>query len=154
MAGRIGMDEKDRFMEKVSKGESGCWLWQAGKLPRGYGLFSFRGRSRLAHRAAYAMFNGPLDKRDVMHSCDNPSCVNPAHLSLGTRVDNMQDAVSKGRTAKGDEHGRAKLSELEAIYAKFMPFDQKTTAEMLGISQGHVSMIRSGKAWAYLPERS
>jgi predicted DNA-binding protein (UPF0251 family) len=104
------MTEKDlaRFWSKVNKsaGPDGCWLWTASAHPRGYGRFGLRGRTVYAHRLSYELAYGDiLDGLDVCHSCDHPSCQNPAHLFAGTRGDNMADAVNKGRTARGERNG-------------------------------------------------
>lgn len=151
MAGRKRMTETDRFLSHVAKSESGCWLWTAYKLPSGYGNFRTPSRHELAHRASYRLFCGPLEAdKDVMHSCDTPSCVNPAHLSLGTRRDNMRDAQAKGRTARGMSHGRRKIDENAVRLIRASPKIEREIAEQFGITQGHVNAIRSGKRWANL----
>lgn len=88
----------ERFWHKVAvKGPADCWEWQAGKS-RGYGTCFEHGMPVSAHRVSYAMHNGPIPPgMVVMHSCDNPGCVNPAHLSVGTQADNMADKTKKGR---------------------------------------------------------
>lgn len=92
----------ERFWERVEKTDT-CWLWKGYKLPKGYGMFcmgpKYAGHSQLAHRWAYELTHGekPTDKQLVLHSCDNPSCVNPDHLRLGTHADNLRDASSRGR---------------------------------------------------------
>ena len=144
MAGRPRMPEADRFMEKVNKIENGCWLWTAHCMKNGYGLFRTPTKNELAHRAAYRLFNGVLDKRDVMHSCDNPACVNPEHLSLGTRTENMQDAKRKLRMRSGETHGRAKLTNAQVAWVKATGGVQQKIADFLGVSQGYISAIRSG----------
>ena len=144
MAGRPRMPEADRFMEKVNKIENGCWLWTAHCMKNGYGLFRTPTRNELAHRVAYRLFNGVLDKRDVMHSCDNPACVNPEHLSLGTRTENMQDAKRKLRMRSGETHGRAKLTNAQVAWVKATGGVQQKIADFLGVSQGYISAIRSG----------
>lgn len=91
-----------RFFTKYSQ-SSGCWLWQAGCTPRGYGMVNL-GRladgtqqTTYAHRVAYVLAHGDIPAgMVVMHSCDTPACVNPAHLSLGTQADNVSDGVRKG----------------------------------------------------------
>ena len=79
-----------------------------------------------------------------MHSCDTPACVNPEHLSLGTRKENMQDAKRKLRMRVGELHGRAKLTNDQVEFAKTAQGLQREIAEMLGVTQGHISYIRSG----------
>jgi hypothetical protein len=84
-----------RFWEHVEKlPDDGCWVWTGSRLQSGYGTFD-KGR---AHRFSYALANGPIpDGLHICHRCDNPPCVRPDHLFAGTRVDNMQDAIAKGR---------------------------------------------------------
>ena len=79
---------------------SGCTLW-IGAVVRGYGSCSFRGRSCRAHRVAWILANGEIPAgMCVLHRCDNPSCVNVAHLRLGTQYANMQDMIAKGRMVR------------------------------------------------------
>lgn len=106
---------EDRFWEKVDK-SGDCHVWTSAKTRQGYGVFFVAGRTLLAHRLA-ACLNGadPL-AQVVMHSCDNPSCVNPAHLSEGTPKLNSDDMIAKGRAPRPtgdhlrdrDTHPRAK----------------------------------------------
>ena len=112
---------EERFWEKVDRGDDGdCWPWTASRLPEGYGCFwdgtyregPRRPRIVRAHRWLYAHLHGHIpDRLEVCHSCDEPSCVNPSHLFLGTHSDNMRDMVSKGRADnRGARNGRAKLT--------------------------------------------
>lgn len=92
-----GGSVESRFWSKVQKTDD-CWLWRATRFPKGYGQIKIKGRRRLAHRVAWELTNGPIpDGLQVCHHCDNPPCVRPDHLFLGTQSDNIQDAVSKGR---------------------------------------------------------
>ena len=87
----------DKFWKKVDK-SGDCWLWMAGKLEKGYGQFWFDGRTHRAHRMAWLLTNGEIPEgMCVLHKCDNPPCVNPSHLWLGTNQDNMDDMNNKGR---------------------------------------------------------
>jgi predicted XRE-type DNA-binding protein len=147
MAGRPRISELERFMSHVHKDDSGCWIWSAYCMKNGYGLFRNLKKHDLAHRVAYRLFNGLLDNRDVMHKCDVRNCVNPEHLSLGTRLENMQDAKAKGRVCFGERHGRSKLTNEQVDLIKKSDKFQKEIALEFGISQSHVSCLKRGSKW-------
>lgn len=97
-------------------GETDCWEWLGATNRWGYGRLTAKKKWWASHRYAFATFRGPIpDGLWVLHECDNPSCVNPAHLFLGTHDDNMQDMVKKGRwngaVLLGQDNGRAVLTE-------------------------------------------
>jgi hypothetical protein len=89
----------DRFWTRVNVNPNGCWEWVGYRDPLGYGRYSFGRRRALAHRVLWQWMFGPLDgpSQVVMHACDNPPCVNPLHLSVGTMGDNIRDAAAKKR---------------------------------------------------------
>ena len=89
----------DRFWNKVQKGnKNSCWNWLGAKNPKGYGLLGIQYPERRSHRFSWYLHNGKIPKKlFVLHSCDNPSCVNPNHLFLGTAQDNTNDMIKKGR---------------------------------------------------------
>lgn len=90
--------EIPRFNKFVREDPNGCWIWIGGKTSDGYGKFYLNGIKRRAHRVAWVIRNGQIPEGlNVLHNCDNPSCVNPDHLFLGTQIDNIIDMVSKGR---------------------------------------------------------
>jgi hypothetical protein len=89
----------ERFWEKVVvNNDTGCWEWTACRVKTGYGRVGWGGQTRFAHRVAYTALVGEFDERCVvLHLCDNPPCVNPGHLKLGSQSDNMRDMYEKGR---------------------------------------------------------
>ena len=121
-----------RFFDKIQYTDS-CWLWTAWKLPRGYGLIGRGGRGQgmeLAHRASWILHFGPIpDGLDVCHDCpdgDNPSCVNPGHLWVGTLQDNTNDKMAKGAYKAaapcGEMNGHHKLTleQVETIRQNYV----------------------------------
>lgn len=97
IAGLTHMPLPDRFWVRVEKSD-GCWLWTGSRMTHGYGVLTVNGRPIGAHRYSYSIANGPIaDDVVIRHSCDNPPCVNPAHLLAGTQTDNVHDMLERGR---------------------------------------------------------
>ena len=105
----------ERFWDKVEKSTNsdGCWIWQSAKTRRGYGRFWYKRRYIVATHAALLFGKNVIVPNNMMvcHHCDNPECVNPDHLFIGTHYDNMQDCKRKGRTALGDKNVARKHPE-------------------------------------------
>jgi len=158
----MGLATKLRFWGYVDKTDS-CWNWIGGRSKNGYGQFMVDGFKVMPHRYSWALHTRkhiPTGMQ-VCHHCDNPACVNPEHLFLGTQSDNMKDCARKGRTIfqkraelfRGERHGRVKLTQEQVteIRAKHVPY--KTTyvklAEMYGMSVSAIARIVQRVRWAY-----
>ena len=136
---------------KVQSNEE-CWPWQSCRSAAGYGRFALNGKQLIASRVAYEIACGPIpDGFCVLHNCDNPSCVNPRHLRLGSHLQNMADRNSRGRarggSLSGERHPRAKLSDAQRAEVRRLSIGgrllQKTIGLIFGISQSHVSTIKN-----------
>jgi len=114
--------DEERFWNNVDK-SGDCWLWTATKDKDNYGKFRYSSNKKKldirAHRYSYELHNGPIkDNLFVCHTCDNPTCVNPDHLFLGTVIDNAHDCVNKGRIICGEKSYLSKLTDAQAIEIK------------------------------------
>jgi hypothetical protein len=148
----------DDFWRQVEKTES-CWIWTGPKF-RGYGRARLNGRPILAHRLSWELEYGAIPEGlEVCHDCpdrDNPSCVNPDHLFLGTHTDNMRDAGKKGRmgNARGERHHEAKLTAEDVCQIRRRRDKGETLASIardFGISDVNVSYIAQRKSWRHIP---
>lgn len=93
---------REQLENKVTKNESGCWLWIGTMQKNGYGSKKLFGKTTTAHRAAYFAYNGEIPTgMEVMHNCDVRGCINPAHLSIGNHAQNMRDAKIRCRSRNG-----------------------------------------------------
>ena len=146
----------ERFFQKVWAIEpSGCWIWTACLSTAGYGKLGVEGKSEYAHRISWDIHFGPIpDDLWVLHRCDVPCCVNPAHLFLGTHADNVRDREEKGRgvppQTQGSSNGNAKLTDDDVAEIRLLRgvFLQREIAKAYGVSQVNVSAIQTGKSWA------
>lgn len=132
--------------------KTGCWLWIGATVTCGYGIWVAHGE-RNAHRGSWVMHNGPIPKgMHVLHKCDNPGCVNPDHLRLGTHQDNMRDLREKGRAygAKGEANFSAKLSEQQVLAILCDPRAIRVIAEEFGMTQSSIQNIKNGKTWKHV----
>lgn len=140
-----------RFWTKVDKrGPNGCWLWTATTNQKGYGRIRHNRKLQSAHRVSYELCIGPVpDGLFVLHRCDNPRCVNPTHLFLGTNDENMADKASKGRQSRlhGDRNPNVKITAADAQAIKQSTATRRELARRYGVCEGHVSHIRAGRSW-------
>lgn len=145
-----------RFWANLTKSD-GCWTWTGPLSPYGYALLRTGGRGAyvLGHRLSYELHHGPIPAGTfVCHRCDVRACVNPDHLFLGTGEDNRRDMVEKGRNARGERAGGAKLTEAtaaDAIAALGSGEHPRSVAARLGVSRAAIYSILRGENWRHLP---
>jgi len=148
--------DKARFWSKVDKnGPGGCWLWAGAVFKRrgGYGAFNVRRRVFKAHRLSASLAGLSIDGLFVCHRCDNPSCVNPDHLFVGTTADNLADAARKGRTSRGEHRPAARLTEekARALYACVQGgMTYQAAADRFGVAMITAYKLCRGITWRYL----
>lgn len=157
---------KEEFLQRIKK-TSTCWLWQGSKDKSGYGQVGTTFfKTRKAHRVAYLLFIGPIpDGLCICHKCDNPPCVNPQHLFVGTYKDNVQDSLKKGRMntnlakityRKGERNQAAVLTEEQVAEIRDLyltgDFKQIDLAKQFGVGQAQISRIIRKTSWTIKEE--
>ncbi len=148
-------DQAARFWRKAVVDRNGCWVWTAAHRTSGYGIFNVNGKIRTASRLAYEIVFGPVADPEtyVCHHCDNPPCIRPDHLFLGSNSDNQRDASRKGRKPHGEQHPRARLSEqdvLVAFSARRAGIRQATIARFFGVDHETIGSIFRGQNWSHI----
>lgn len=142
-----------RFFSKVIVGTgSGCWLWSGCKNEKGYGLFRYRRQSSRAHRFAYEMVHGDIpDGLQICHRCDNPSCVYPGHLFIGSNAENHADKMRKGRQSKGEDYSFLTESDVCSIRNLFRSgLQQSEIARRFGASAATIHGIVHRRTWRHV----
>ncbi len=152
---QIHNDDLARFLSHVKKTDK-CWLWLACTDRKGYGQFRAKGKMAKAHRFSYELFKGKIPKGlFCLHSCDVPSCVNPAHLWLGSDADNVRDMILKGRgrAARGSAQGSAKLTEKQVLEIRHLLAKGLSTPELgrqFGVDRNTIWLIGQRKTWRHV----
>lgn len=152
---------EERFWEKVNiKGDTECWEWIGSRLKnKGYGQLNINAKTTLAHRISWKIHNGFVPEGlFVCHNCDNPSCVNPKHLFLGTNSDNLKDAAKKGMfhgndgKTKGESNWQHKLTdnEVRAIRSLSSKHTQRELAKIYGVHQKTIFMALHNLSWKHV----
>ncbi len=154
------LEERMKLFSDRSPCHGGCWVWTGTRSRLGYGMVSVSGRMRTTHRVAFELAYGSIPPGNgyhgtcVCHRCDNPACINPAHLFLGTHRENMIDMKRKVRYTKlhGESHGSAKITEAQARDILDSGGTHRAIAERYGVSRSLVTAIKNGRIWSYLSE--
>ena len=150
-----GLPAEERFAKSVTKTE-GCWIWKASKDKNGYGIFrGMIGNTVFtkAHRYSYALHTGDLlIGMQALHTCDNPSCVNPEHLFAGTNADNMRDKAQKGRSKVpvGEKHGKAVLTERQVRHILKDPRPYVEIATQYNVAPSTIGSVKQRVSWKHL----
>lgn len=151
----------EKFMSLVRKDDKGCWIWTGRRRVRptgqvSYGRIMDRGREWLAHRLSWTLFQGEIPAgKCVCHRCDDPRCVNPVHLFLGTHKENMHDCMRKRRHHHGVRHRSAKLKpdQIETILrAHADGVSISVLAERFGVKAPSIRKVVTGQTWKQLRE--
>ena len=150
-----GLPAEERFARSIVKTDE-CWLWKASKDKNGYGIFkgSLAGVPfTRAHRFSYALHTGDLlVGMQALHTCDNPSCVNPEHLFSGSNADNMRDKIEKGRSrvAVGEQNGHAILTERQVRRILKDPRPYAEIAAQYDVAPSTIGSIKQRYSWKHI----
>lgn len=139
---------RDRFFSRFAKLENGCWQWRAHTDKDGYGILPGTNKNTRSHRLSYEIHIGEIPEGLIVcHHCDNPGCVNPNHLFVGTPKDNANDALQKGRHYIGEKNGRSKLTaeNIKQILSSTMSGQQ--LANKFGVTRSTINNVRKGVTW-------
>lgn len=149
----------DSFWDRVNKNGpivyphlTACWIWTGSKVKKGYGVWSHPSnsyQSMLAHRFVWTITYGEIPEGVlVLHKCDNPPCVNPSHLFLGSYVDNVQDCIRKGRFSYSKKITEAQVREIRELRRAGALL--REIAAKFQVTRGNISMVLSGKIWGHV----
>lgn len=146
------IDRLARFESRIMKSNIGCWEWIGMKNRQGYGKETdAKGILRLAHRLSWQFYVGEIPEgKFLLHRCDNPGCVRPDHLFLGTQVDNMKDMAMKSRQARGTKKKNAKLTDATALEIFLSKERTVDLSRKHGVTQTIISAIRHRRRWKHV----
>lgn len=142
--------DKQRFWNKVNKTDM-CWLWTAYCNNYGYGNFQLNNKSHNVHRLSWLLAGNTIPEGHIVrHKCRSKNCLYPVHLETGTIAENMADKVRDGTLAKGEKHGRSKLTEEQVLSIYASDKTQIDLAEEFGVGRRTISSIKTGANWSWL----
>jgi plasmid maintenance system antidote protein VapI len=169
----IGSALAIRFWKKVRKTRK-CWLWMGNRNDLGYGIMCVLYKATRAHRISWKINRGAIPAgKKVLHRCDNPPCVRPSHLFIGTQADNAQDMWNKkrghagiagprgerwhkshdGTLPTGEDNANSKLTEKDVLAIRRLAtggMEQRPLAKMFGVTQATISVVVSRRTWRFL----
>lgn len=145
----------ETFDDHWTENENGCWIWQRCiSQSYGYGRLRIDGKDWLAHRYSYEIKIGPIPEGlQLLHSCDVCCCVNPAHLTPGTNLQNQSDKAARGRAAKGAQHGKSILTEDDIPVIRTLLNEgviQREIAVKFGVCPGTIKRIKCNETWTHV----
>lgn len=149
---RTDEEAKAFFWANVDKTDK-CWLWRGSVTTDGYGRYMYQKKGYSTHRLSWWLHHGELPpSMDVLHTCDNRLCINPAHLYLGTDVENARDCIARGRAnkPKGEQHPRAKLNTAKVIAIRASNLPDKPLAKSYGVAPSLIYAVRARRIWRHV----
>jgi len=147
---------QERFWNNITPAdENTCWKWKGNINSNGYGRISIKKKHIYAHRASWIIHFGCIPKGlHVLHHCDNPSCVNPDHLFIGTNLDNIKDKVKKRRQSVGEERPASKLNNDLVRRIRYLfhekGYSNKELSKLFGVSRSQISDVSHYKSWRHV----
>ena len=146
---------KHRLLSRVTINKEDCWIINGSQTDKGYSRFTINYKMYTGHRASWIIHNGPIpNKLCVLHKCDTPLCVNPNHLFLGTRADNVYDMVNKDRHTKGENNKNAKFTPDKVVYIRYLQRNSKLSntfiAKIFNTTQQTISAIKHKIIWKHV----
>lgn len=134
-----------------------CWLWTGNKNKDGYGIIQISNKQKRVTRVVFAIVHGQVTNNQlVLHSCDNPTCINPIHLYSGTPADNVRDEVSRGRIAQGSRNNQNKLTEIQVLEIRSLHKEGSSLSKLgrkFAVSHKTIESIVKRKTWKWLLDK-
>jgi hypothetical protein len=147
----------ERLEEKIERiPESGCWIWMGSVAYREYGIISYQGKRYKVHRLMWELHNNKKipEGMEALHRCDTPPCMNPDHIFIGTKKDNMQDCIKKGRFKRpffqGENHKNSKLKNDQIIKILSDKDSFRAIAKKYGVASSTISAIKCRQTWKHV----